>query len=94
MTMESREGDARDACKIAALIRPAPTSDPIPCTITDISERGARLMLDADIELPDHFTLDLPLLDDQYDRRPVELRWRRGTMIGVLFQQRQFATES
>ena len=88
MFVESRAGDARDVCDIGALIRIPPRDEAIACRVVDISVRGARLMLDPSIELPARFVLALPLLDDTYDERHVELRWRRDGANGVRFTPR------
>ena len=87
MFVESRDGDARDVCDIGALIR-IPTGDgAIECRVVDISARGARLILDPVVDLPLKFVLALPLIDENYDERRVELRWRRGRANGVRFLQ-------
>jgi hypothetical protein len=60
---------------------------PRPCSITDISEIGARIVLARDDELPRRFLL---LLSSQGDaRRVCRLVWRRGLTIGVEFPDGQ-----
>lgn len=53
------------------------------CSIADISERGARLVLDDEAELPDRFLL---LLSPQGEaRRVCRLVWCDGPTVGVEF---------
>ena len=85
MFVESRAGDARDVCEINALIRIPSRDDAIACLVVDISVRGARLIVDPVIDLPQKFILALPLIDEASDERHVELRWRRGGANGVRF---------
>jgi len=57
------------------------------CSIADISEIGARIVLAKDEELPRRFLL---LLSSQGDaRRICRLVWRRGLTIGVEFPSSQ-----
>jgi hypothetical protein len=56
---------------------------PRSCTISDISETGARLALDSDDELPDCFVLLLTASGGA--RRPCRVAWRAGLTIGVEF---------
>ena len=85
MFKESRAGDARDVCDIGALIRVSSGDEAISCRVVDISVRGARVILDRVVDLPERFVLALPLLDETYDERHVELRWRKGGANGVRF---------
>lgn len=57
---------------------------PRPCSISDISESGARIELEIeDDELPHRFVL---LLTKQGEaRRDCRLIWRTGTTVGVKF---------
>ena len=54
------------------------------CLIRDISATGARLELSASVTLPDRFDLYLPHRDATCR---VHIQWRRGTQIGVAFDQ-------
>jgi hypothetical protein len=53
------------------------------CTISDISEIGARLVLDSDDELPERFFL--LLTTSGRARRRCRVVWRTGTTVGVAF---------
>ena len=54
------------------------------CLIRDVSSAGARLELSASITLPDRFELYLPHRDTT---SKVHVQWRRGSQIGVAFDQ-------
>jgi hypothetical protein len=53
------------------------------CSIIDISEHGARLVLENDREPPEHFVLLLTASGDT--RRHCRVVWRNGTTVGVAF---------
>jgi hypothetical protein len=53
------------------------------CQISDISESGARLVLDADGDLPDRFVLLLTANGDA--QRRCRVVWRRESDVGVAF---------
>lgn len=59
----------------------------IACSISDISEIGARLELESDSELPGKFLL--LLTRDGHAQRQCRLIWRAGMTIGVDFPQRR-----
>jgi hypothetical protein len=54
-----------------------------PCSISDISESGARLLVELDGELPEKFILLLNANGDV--RRICRLVWRDGNVLGVSF---------
>ena len=85
MFVESRAGDARDVCEIDALIRIPSRDEAVACRVVDISVAGAKLTLDPTMVLPQTFILALPLIDETYDERQVELRWRKDDATGVRF---------
>lgn len=58
---------------------------PQPCAIADISETGARLVLQTEGELPDRFML--LLTRDGKARRICRIIWREGLTVGVEFPQ-------
>jgi len=58
---------------------------PIACSISDISERGARLALEGDGEVPDTFILLLTA--DGGARRHCRVVWRDGVNVGVEFPE-------
>ena len=54
----------------------------IPCTVSDISNSGARLWIDDSRDVPDSFWLKV----SGYNRKmKAETRWREGNEIGVEF---------
>jgi hypothetical protein len=59
------------------------TSSPRPCAISDISETGARIVLEAECELPERFILLLTRSGEA--RRHCRLVWRNGLAAGVEF---------
>jgi len=59
------------------------TSPPRPCAISDISDTGARIMLQAECELPERFILLLTRSGEA--RRHCRLVWRDGLAAGVSF---------
>ena len=59
------------------------TSPPRPCAISDISDTGARIMLQAECELPERFVLLLTRRGEA--RRLCRLVWRNGLSAGVEF---------
>lgn len=59
------------------------TSPPRPCAIADISETGARIMLESECELPERFILLLTRSGEA--RRHCRLVWRDGLGAGVEF---------
>jgi hypothetical protein len=58
-------------------------SAPLPCAIADISETGARIVLETEIELPERFILLLTRKGEA--RRQCRLVWRDGQTAGVAF---------
>jgi hypothetical protein len=58
-------------------------SPPFACSISDISDSGARLALENDVELPDTFVLLLTPNGDA--RRHCRVIWRDGLTLGVKF---------
>jgi len=61
------------------------STPPIPCSIADISEKGARLALEGAAELPDTFLLLLTANGGA--RRHCRIVWREEMIVGVIFPQ-------
>jgi hypothetical protein len=59
------------------------TSSPCACAIADISETGARIVLESDRELPERFILLLNRGGEA--RRRCRVVWRNGLTVGVQF---------
>ena len=85
MLSERRIGPDRDKCKIQALIEADSLGERKGCIVEDLTEAGAKLKFQCAVDLPAHFKLLIPILDDVWDERPVELRWRAGASVGVRF---------
>jgi hypothetical protein len=60
---------------------------PITCSISDISDSGARLALQSDDALPDTFIL--LLTRNSRTRRHCRIVWRSGLSVGVKFSDRE-----
>lgn len=60
-------------------------SAPLACAISDISESGARLSLESDVELPAEFIL--LLTSNGRARRHCRVVWRDGLTVGVKFPE-------
>jgi hypothetical protein len=58
---------------------------PITCSISDISQTGARIALESDEKLPDTFMLLLTPNGDA--RRHCRVIWRDGLSVGVEFPE-------
>ncbi len=56
------------------------------CTLSDISDTGARIDIETAEELPDHFTLLLS--GNGAPQRKCRVVWRQPTQIGVNFEMR------
>lgn len=61
------------------------------CLIRDISSTGARLELSASVTLPDRFDLYLP---HREETSKVHIQWRRGSQLGVAFDQVESAPQT
>lgn len=59
------------------------TSPPCVCAIADISETGARIVLERERELPERFILLLNRGGEA--RRHCRVVWRKGLTVGVEF---------
>jgi hypothetical protein len=73
----------RRAFQYAAKIFKDTKSRPLACTISDISESGARLTLDGGGELSDRFVL--LFTRNGSTRRRCRVVWRSGSTVGVAF---------
>lgn len=52
------------------------------CSVTDLSNSGARITVDEEQELPEVFSIKI---DGVNRKRKAELRWRTGTQAGLEF---------
>jgi hypothetical protein len=53
------------------------------CLVLDVSPGGAKIIIDAPIDIGDRF--GLVLVPAHQKRQPCEVVWRRGNMYGVKF---------
>lgn len=60
---------------------------PLPCSISDISETGARVALESEIELPETFWL--LLTPNGGARRHCRTVWRDGVNLGIAFSRQE-----
>jgi hypothetical protein len=77
-----RAGGDRQRLFIMARIRFGAGALSTPCHVRDLSETGARISVDPQVTIPDHFTLEVPSRDLTHQ---CEMRWRAGKEIGVRF---------
>ena len=82
--LERRRIDERRPCRIAATIATDRHRKGVPCTVENISERGAKIRFATAPDLPQRFKLHLPSGRGVVERA-VELRWTLGIVIGVMF---------
>jgi hypothetical protein len=60
------------------------------CTLSDVSDAGARLEVDETVSIPDHFILFLS--SNGAARRSCEVVWRQARQVGVKFGNRLAST--
>jgi hypothetical protein len=73
----------RQPLRYRAMIPGSKGQAPRACLIADISETGAKVMFDREIELPDRFIL--MLTSNGNARRVCRVVWRTGLTAGVEF---------
>jgi hypothetical protein len=79
---ENRRSHRRTVIEDARIIDKRGGWSLINCTVRDLSEGGAKLQIDASIEIPTNFEL---LLVKEMQIIPVRIRWRRREFMGVQF---------
>jgi hypothetical protein len=55
----------------------------IECSLTNLSHRGAQIVVDADLEVPHRFALSL--VPDIPNTKSCEVIWRQGKTMGIKF---------
>lgn len=78
---ESRTRE-RAGCLVHGRISAPELSDPVECTIWDISPEGARLIVPEGTALPDKIKISTPFA---LAPRQAELCWRTGNEAGIRF---------
>ena len=53
------------------------------CTVLDVAPGGAKIVIDAEIDIGDRFAI--ALVPSHPKRQPCEVVWRRGNTFGVKF---------
>jgi hypothetical protein len=85
MTVEKRRAERKDmSIAVPVWIDRCDGSAWEGCTLKDVSNGGAQLMIASpDKPLPDRFLLRLSLRDQS--GKACTLRWRRGNMVGIQY---------
>src|SRR3954469_24171156 len=71
---------------LEAILTPLVMNRPMPCTVLDLSESGAKLRLSLGALIPAHFELAIPSRRERYRCRLV---WRTLDTLGVEFLSRR-----
>lgn len=82
MDAEKRK-DHRQSLKYPAKIDLGDGNPPISCLLMDVSESGAKMVIDGRDDLPEHFTL--LLAGEHGKRRRCQLVWQEDRHFGVVF---------
>src|SRR5262245_20058238 len=75
--------DHRQSLKYPAALDLGDGNPPIPCLLMDVSESGAKVVVEGRDELPANFTL--LLAGENGKQRRCKLVWREENFFGVLF---------
>jgi hypothetical protein len=82
MGSEKRK-DHRQSLKYPAKIDLGDGNPPIPCLLMDVSESGAKIVIEADSDIPERFTLLLAGAGGR--RRRCRVVWQEGKQFGAVF---------
>jgi hypothetical protein len=82
MGIQNRKHPRRNVQQFGMILN-SDGSDPVRCTMIDVSASGARLRLNAASEVPDEFTLVLSKAGRV--RRRCRIVWRREDIMGIRF---------
>ena len=84
MSMSHNQRKAkRQPFQLTAFVDLGDSSPPLPCTVTDISESGARISIDGVGAVPVEFSL--VMTRNGRLRRHCNVVWRSDAQIGVMF---------
>jgi len=86
MDSEKRR-DLRKSLKYPAKIDLRDGNPPIPCLLIDVSESGAKVVVESTDDLPQSFTL--LLAGENGRQRRCKLVWQEGQHFGVVFVKAQ-----
>jgi len=81
--MSDLRSESRDQCEIKATITAGALT--LPCLVEDLSDTGAKLAFDTDVELPAFFDLELPIFEGIGETKRAERRWQVGRRFGIRF---------
>ncbi len=84
-----RQTFRRRVCIKALLLRER--QSPLPCTLVDVSETGARLIVGDSAEVPQRFTIVMTARG--VPQRTCQLVWRGTRQIGVRFEADKYRHE-
>ena len=61
------------------------------CRLSDLSQAGAQIIIDAATDLPTRFTV--ALAPNALQQKSCEVMWRRGRIVGIRFVRRPWDTD-
>lgn len=91
MGSEKRK-DHRQSLKYPAKIDIGDGNPPIPCLLMDVSESGAKFVIEADSDIPERFTL--LLAGEGGRRRRCRVVWQEGKQFGAVFIKQEAKEEA
>ena len=81
--MENNRIADRRRCRLRAQILLTETAAAMPCTVEDLSAKGAKLILSMPMALPSELILVMPWRGGE--RTWIRKRWQNGASVGVEF---------
>jgi len=81
---DRRKDDPRTTTSVPGVIKAKTLDRPIPCLVRNVSISGAEIEVAAPSEIPDVLTL---VVDAAEMRIRCYVAWRKGTRVGLAFQQ-------
>jgi hypothetical protein len=82
-TFRERRRSIRERVQFLAWIDIGDGLQPRSCTVMDVSQHGARIILSSPVELPEEFWLIFTR--DRTKRRYCRIVWRSDTQVGVTY---------
>lgn len=79
-SMDRRRELRQKPCKAVVQLDPCNGHEPIRCFVWDMSDKGARLKLSIETELP-----KIVYLIVENDRKPAVVVWRKADQVGLEF---------
>ena len=81
--VNDRREEERSDCNLAATIDV--DGESIVCVVKNLSATGAKIEIDAGVQVPHEFDLLLPAVPGAHQRFRVVTRWRRDSLLGGQF---------